>query len=235
MNNKYLLIIIVIAFLCSGCSVDYNIDIDKKLDFVEDINLNSTSDEDTQKIKEFNSFVPINVEADDSAVFEKKYDDIEYYDIRKSNENNKLIFNYVSNIDKFNNDMFARSCYQYITLMKKNEDKDLLLSTSRKFLCFDKYENLDDVTVTITSKYKLKETNADVVENHKYTWYINKDNADNKFVYLLLDITDRDLTLWERILEGEYVNIFTISLLLLVIGLVIYFILKKKGDRKNKI
>lgn len=234
MNKKFLLII-VIAFLCSGCSVDYNIDIDKQLDFIENINLKSTSDDDIQQIKEFNSFVPINVESDDPSVFEKKFDDIEYYNIKKSKENDRLSFDYVSNMDKFNSDMFVRSCYQYLTLMKKNDDKDLLLSTSRKFLCFDNYDNLDDVTITITSKYMLKETNADVQEKHKYVWYINKDNYDDKYIYLLLDLEHRDLTLKERILEGEFINMFTIALFLFVIGIVIYFILKKKGDIKNKV
>ena len=239
MNKKNLFIIIIATFLCSGCSVDYNIDIDKQLDFVENINLKATSDSDSQQIKEFNSFVPVNVDSDEASVFEKKFEDIEYYDIKKADNNNKLTFKFVSNMNKFSNDMFARSCYKYVVLTEKKDEKskkrELLLSTSRQFLCFDNYDNLDDVTITIKSKYKLVETNADVQEKHKYTWYITKDNANDKFIYLLLDLKTRELSLWERIQEGEYVNMFTISLVLFLVGLVVWFLFKKKGDIKNKV
>ena len=135
--------------------------------------------------------------------------------------------------------MIIHKCYKYLTFMntenKKTKKNELLLSTSRQFLCFDKYDNLDDVTVTIRSKFKLKDTNADIVEKHKYTWNITKDNANDKFIYLLLDVHDRDLTLLEKIQEGEYTNIFTISLVLLLFGFLIYFSLKVKGKRRNRV
>ena len=81
----------------------------------------------------------------------------------------------------------------------------------------------------------MKGTNADSVNGHVYIWNINRSNYHDKYIYLLLDTSKRDLTLWERILEGEFTNLFTISLLLLVIGGFIYFILKMKGDYKNRI
>ena len=224
-------LLFLLAFLLTGCSVNYKLDIDRELSFKENIVISKNDDSDVKSIKEFNYNVPINIEADDLSIFEKKVDGVDYYYQKKSED--KIKFSYDFNISQFNYDMFVRSCYQYVTVM--NENDELLLSTSRKFLCFDKYDNLDDVTVTIYSKYRLKDTNADEASNRTYKWYLNKENANDKYLYLLLDTKHRDLTLLERISEGEFVNMFTISLVLFVVVLIVCFIFKKKGDRKNKI
>ncbi len=229
--KKNILIYIFLMFFMTGCSVDYRLDIDRNLSLKENINIFKNNDLDVKSIEEFNYNVPINIEADDLSIFEKRVDGIDYYYQKKSED--KINFSYDFNISQFNYDMFVRSCYQYVTVM--NENDELLLSTSRKFLCFDKYDNLDDVTVTIYSKYRLKDTNADEASNRTYKWYLNKENANDKYLYLLLDTKHRDLTLLERISEGEFVNMFTISLVLFVVVLIVCFIFKKKGDRKNKI
>lgn len=239
MKKKLKIQMVLVAFLATGCSVNYELDIDRGLTFKENIIIQSSSVEDIQKIQEFDRYVPINIEFDDPSVFEKKLNDVEYYDSSKNNNSTILNFHYIHKADSLNYDMFARSCYQYVTVMKQKDSKtkkdELLLSTSREFLCFNRYDDLDDVMVTITSKYKLKETNADVVEKHKYVWYINRDNADDKYLYLLLDTTERDLTLWEKIQEGKYTNAFTVSLLLLLVGGMIYLFLKRKGEKRDKI
>ena len=231
---------VFLVILLTGCSVNYEVDIDRDVILKENIHFNANNDTDIEKIKEFNYYVPIDYTNNDSSIYEKKAKDIKYYSIFKNRDNSSLVFKYNKyNVDNFNYNMFGKTCYKYVTLMKnvdkKAKKKELILSTSRQFLCFDNYENLDDVNITITSKYKLKETNADIQERHKYTWNITKENANGKFIYLVLDLNTRELTLWERIQEGEYVNMFTISLVLLLISSVIWFLLKKKGDIKNKI
>ena len=236
---KKMVMLLIFAFLITGCNINYELNIDRQLNLLENITMNATTDEDIQKILKFNQYVPVNIEFDDPVIFKEKKDGVEYYSINRKSDNSQLKFSYSYDVNQFNYNMIARSCYQYVTVMnqkdKKTKKTELLLSTSKKFLCFDKYDNLDDVSITITSKYKLKETNADVVEKHKYIWNINKANANNKYIYLSLDTTKRDLTLWEKIQEGEYTNIFTISILLFIVGVIIYIFLKKKGDRKNKI
>ena len=232
---KKIWLIILVLFL-TGCSVNYELDIGRDVRLIENVNLSANTNVDVEKINAFDYYVPIDYTNDDPSVFEKKFNDIDYYDITKKADNSSLSFSYDKyDVNQFNYNMFAKSCYQYVTVMNQNNNKELLLSTSRKFLCFDKYDNLDDVTVTITSKYKLKETNADEVDGHTYRWFITKGNADNKYLYLLLDTTVRELTIWERILEGEFTNTFTIFLVVFVVGGIIIFLFKKKGDRRNKV
>ena len=223
-------------FLCSGCHAEYKLDIDRSLVMKEEVSLVG-NDTDKARFDEFNYYLPVSFDADDFGAYEKKLAGVNYYSVHRGD--NLLNFKYDHNIDSINLDMFARSCYEYVTVMKneskKEKKKDLILSTSSKFLCFDRYDTLEDVKVVITSKYKLKDTNADEVEKHKYTWYINKDNYNDKYLYLLVDLNKRDLTFWERVLEGEYFNIFTLFLGILLVGLLIGYLFKKIGDRKNKI
>ena len=232
---KKMIMLLIFAFLITGCSVNYELNIDKQLNLSENIVMNATTDRDVQKILDFNQYIPVNIEFDDPKIFKEKADGVQYYSINKKSDNSSLKFNYSYDVDEFNFNIFAKSCYQYVTVMDQDNEKELLLSTSREFLCFDKYDNLDDVTVTITSKYKLKETNADEVSRHTYRWFINKGNAKDKYLYLLLNTGEKDLNLWERILEGDFTNTFTIFLAVFLIGGIIIFLFKKKGDRRNRV
>ena len=233
MKNRYLVFLIII-FCCSGCHADYSLNIDKVDSIVEDVALNATTDMDRSRFKDYKSYLPITYGMDDISAFQKRLDGVEYYHLSKKDDN--MSFHYDKfNVKKLNQDMFARSCYKYVTVMEQKKSSELLLSTSKEFLCFERYDTLEDVTVSITSKYKLKDTNADEVNGHTYRWFITKGNADNKYLYLLLDTTVRELTLWDRIMEGEFTNTFTIFLAIALIGGFILFLLKKKGDRKNKI
>ena len=152
---------------------------------------------------------------------------------------NYINFQYQYDIEKFENNMFARNCFKHITIMKKKNGKSrygsLLLSTSNKLLCMDSYSNLDSVDIIISSKYKLMETNADETNDRKYIWHFDRNNYQNKYIYLLLNTKKRDLTFCERCLEGQYFNVFTVVLLLLSVAGIVIFVLYKKGIQRNKI
>lgn len=234
--KKVYLISIIGLLLLTGCDVKYNLNIDKELKVQEKTELTAETDQDIKKLKEFNQYIPIDYRADDFSAYQQKLKDVEYYDIEKTNETMKL--NYSYNIENYNYSNLAARCYEHITISKtedKEEKENLLLSTSKKFLCFDMYEELDEVKIVINSTYKLKETNADEVKRHTYIWNLNRTNKDNKVIYLLLDTTEQDLNFWERLKNGEYTNIFTISLLLFLIGIIIYGYLKRKSLKRDEI
>ena len=236
---KKCLLFLIILLGCCGCSAEYHLDIDSIDKMNEEVVLSASSSDDYDKIRDYSNYLPINYNSDEPAVFEKKLDDIEYYRKKKSNDNSHLSFSYSYNMEKMKNNMITHSCFEYVNVMTsslgQDKDAELMLSTSDKFLCFEHYDNLDKVHVVITSKYKLKETNADNVSKHQYEWTFRRNDSDGKYIYLLLDARRRDLTLWERFLEGEFVNVFTISILLFMIGGLVFFLLKKKGDRRDKI
>ena len=222
-------------FLVTGCTAGYQLDIDEELNLKEKTIVNAVTSLDVDEIKDFNRIIPSNIDVDDFKAFEKKVDGISYYNINKKNDNTLLSLDHKFNVNSINNSYIARSCYEYVTIMRQNKDKELLLSTSNKFLCFKNYDNLDEVKIIITSKYKLKNTNADNVNGHNYIWNINKSNYSNKNIYLLLDITDIDLTFWERVLNGEYTNICVVSILIFVFCMFGYFYLRGVSKRRDEI
>ena len=48
-------------------------------------------------------------------------------------------------------------------------------------------------------------------------------------------VDKEDLTFFEKLLRGDYFNIFTITLFIACIGFVIYIVLKRKSNNINKI
>lgn len=230
MKLKYIVILLSVLLL-SGCSIEYQIDLDKKLNVKENIKLLPTTSEDIEKFKEFNLFVPINKEVDDYSAFTEKIKDIEYYKSKISNK--QIEFEYEFDKDTYINSSFVNNAYEFISITPVNNA--LVLSTSKEFLLFDNYDNLEEVKITINSKYKLIKSNADEERKHSYTWIINKENAYGKNIYLKLDTSIEDLTILEKIENGDYLNIFTISLLLFIIGFIIYIILKRKGEKRDQI
>ena len=228
MKKIFLLSLILIL---SGCSVEYNLDIDKDINLIENIKINASTAEEIAEIEDYNGYQPINGDYDDPLVYEEKQEDIEYYNIEK--ENNSIKFNYTFDQETYLNSTFTNTAYEFISVTEVGDE--LVLSTSKEFLLFNYYDNLDEVKVTINSKYKLITSNADEEKRHSYTWIINKENAYGKNIYLKLDTSVEDLTFLERLKNGEYTNIFTISILIALIGIIIYLLIKRKGDTRNKI
>lgn len=221
-----------IILFCSGCTVNYKIDIDNYMRISEDIEIVAENDVDIRQIDEFNLHVPINKKYKDFAMLIDKVEDVNYYNIDKNNDS--LRFNYYySDKDIFFNSTIVNRAYDLVSFTSL--EGKLVLSTSSEFLLFNDYKNLTDVTIEINSKYKLIETNADEVKKHKYIWHINKDNASKKSIYLSLNNTVDDRTFLEKLKDGEYTNMFTLSIILGVLGSIIYFILRKKSLSINKI
>lgn len=235
MKYKYIIICLFVLLFCSGCSVTYNLNIDSKINFEELVSIDAITSTDIDSISEYNQFMPIDYYADDSSVFNTKKDDVEYYDITKSEDNSKIEFSYTFDIDKFKNSMMARSCYEYVTVMnsynKDNLRDELLISTSKKFLCFNNYNNLDDVTVNITTKKEVYSNNADSVNGNTYTWYINKDTKDDASIQMVInsEVIDEGIPFWEENL------LFIIVCIVLIFSGIVYLFIKRRSDKVNKI
>ncbi len=216
----------------TGCSVDYKLNIDKGLNFNESVQLKASTVQEKERIIDYNQFLPIDYYADDYSVYEEKISGVEYYDSKKLDGDTVLQFKYPYDIEKFNNNILALNCYQYVTAM--NSNNTLILSTSKKFLCFDKFDELEDVTVTVTSRYKLIKTNADSSDNYTYVWKITKDNYKDRSLYLELDATDRKETWWEKFQKTGFYQYGIIIIIIMVVFIVFQFF-KKKSERRDRI
>ena len=115
--------------------------------------------------------------------------------------------------------------------MDKN---NLILSTSRINKAFERYDNLNSVTINITSRYKLVDTNADTHSKYKYTWVVDRTNYNNKYLYLSLDTSNRKKTVSEEVNDT---GIFAyLPLILIIVGVIVVgWLVVKKGDKRNQV
>ena len=235
MKVKYIFSILLVLLLCSGCSVTYNLDIDSKLNLTENVSIDADTSSDIEDISDYNKFLPISYYADESSIFSEKKDGVDYYNMGKKDDNTSINFDYVFDVDKINDSVFAHSCYNYITVMNsynKDEQRDeLLISTSKNFLCFDNYDNLDNVTVKIHTKRSVYSNNADFVDKNTYIWNINETNKNNASIQMVInsEIIDEGIPFWEQNV------LFIIVAIVMLISLIIYIFVKKRSDKVNKI
>lgn len=235
MKFKNLFSILVVLLLCSGCSVTYDLNIDSKLNLTENTSIVADTNSEIKKISEYDQFLPISYYADESSIFTEKKDGVEYYNLVKAEDNTNINFDYVFDIDKFNNSVFARSCYNYVTVMKSyNNDEhrnELLISTSKEFLCFENYDNLDNVTIKIHTKRSVYSNNANSVDKNTYIWNITESNKKNASIQMVIDseIIDEGIPFWEQNI------LFIIVAITMLISLIIYIFVKKRSDKVNKI
>ena len=235
MKFKYLFCILLICFICSGCSVTYNLDIDDNLNLDEHISMVSDNDSESKRFADYKYNLPINYDADNPNVFENVVDGVDYYEIKKNADNSTMDFNYKYNIKKFNNNVFARSCYQSVSIMNNYNQVDkrneLLLSTSKEFLCFDSYDNLDSVTVKIHTSRKVYDNNANSVKGNDYIWNINRENYKDATIYMAIDSdkVDNKVSFIEK-----HILLILIGLLIIA-GIVLFIILRKRSEQKNEI
>ena len=230
-NNKLLFLFLLLLF-CSGCSVEYNLDIDKNDKLQEVVEITAEDGNDIEKIQNYQVYLPIDNNADDASVFENKVEGVSYYDQKKSPSYDKLKFSYLHHFDTFQQDYITNSSYEYVTLTKDKEN--LILSTSRINKVFERYDNLNSVTINITSRYKLVDTNADTHSKYKYTWVVDRTNYNNKYLYLSLDTSNRKKTIREEVNDT---GIFAyLPLILIIVGVIVVgWLVVKKGDKRNQV
>ncbi len=224
-----ILLILVIVLCCSGCSVNYNLSIDKGEVFNEKVSLIANYGSDVEEISNFNMNIPISKDVDDKNIFMNKIKGVKYYNQSKDSNKERMSFSYRHNFTTFQNDYISNSSYKYVTIYKK--ENNLILSTSNTNLAFEKYDNLDKVVVTIRSRYRLIDTNADKKENYKYIWEITRENYSNKYIYLSLDMSNHKDSFWEKLEGIGFFKYFW--LIVIVISIIIFVFLFFKYSKKR--
>lgn len=225
---------IIFSFVITGCSATYKLNIDKELVFDEKLKLSLNYNSDYDKLEEFNYNLPVDINVDDIESFNKRSKDIEYFNVKKSLESGTVNFNYkYLDYNKVDYDRIINTCYEHFTIINKKGDDGnykLILSTSKEFKCFDLYDNLEDVTISILTKKKVYDNNADSVSGNTYTWYINEDNKDDVSISMVIDGNiDNSLSFIEKNL------LFLITIGVFLVGGLIYIILKKRSDKVDEI
>ena len=235
---KKIFLLIMISFLLSGCTAEYNLNISDK-GFSETLILRAENLNDNELLIEY----PITAFYDSEGNNEdplKKESGVEYYNSKliKENNLNKLTYNYNFSENEILLSRIIRNSFSTVIFKKYDHDEDgkndyMLISTTDDFSGF-KYENLSEVVINIRNDYKVISSNADKINGNIYTWVFNKNNS--KAINMVYDpsIVIDNRTTMEKFDDSNYILGF-IFIFLLIILVFVVLIFKKYSNLKDKI
>lgn len=182
--KKRIILLIIVVLLTTGCTCEYNLNIDNNT-YHENITLTGTTSEE---MSNFNNKwqIPVDKEEYDNIGGDTESNiktDSDIYEYTKTG--NKLTFKYDFTTSGINNSTAISQCYTLATIT--SYQNSIIISTSDKVNCFDKYAPLTNIKINITTTKNVKSHNADSVSGNTYTWNITKDNANNKPINMLID------------------------------------------------
>lgn len=214
---KKILLLITLVLLLTGCKATYNIsfdsnEINESIKIYTDNTLIESADQKT-----------IQKASDELYNFEYGYD---YYKKEKFFEGNNTGYNYTYGFNYSDYNMYTQLQKCYDEFNYQNGDY-ITLNTSNEFTCFDYYPEIEEVTINITSKYEITNSNADEVNKNTYTWVINKDNYKNKPLSIRIN---KKKEYKEKKLTTKMIIVFGIFLILILALLVV----KKQSKKDNQ-
>ena len=219
--KKYKLVLLIIILLSlTGCSFEYNIKVntntitEENVVYIANTNKNNIKQEVENLVNSYTG--PTN--------------SLGMYEQSVVEKNNEFGMSYKKTYDEltdYNHSLSFSICYDSYKLIKEKEK--IIISTSKEFKCFNKYKELDNVTVNINSELEVESSNADEVNGNIYTWNINKGNANNKPINLVLKPNT------EKIENKKEISVFLLVLLAFILFGIIILLIRLKGKRKNRI
>lgn len=220
MKKYKIVLLIVILLSLTGCSFEYNMKIDTNT--ISEENIVYIPNTDKNDIKQEVEKLVSRYTGPTNSLGMYKQSVIE--------DNNNFGMSYKKNYDTlndYNNSLSFSICYDNYKLIKK-KDK-IVISTSKRFNCFNKYSELDDVTINIDSSLEVESSNADEVNGNIYTWNINKSNADNKPINIVLKPNTE-----QKEKQRQLSVVLLVIAAFILLGIIV-FLIRSKGKRKNKI
>lgn len=211
-------------FLLSGCSVEYNLTINKST-MEEDITAifdKATESDYANRMEKIRRSAYYN--------FDTRED--EYYTFNKSEDENNIFLNYsyiYTDNNLYKSEAVSRCYYKRIVNVT---EENITINTDNQVACLykDGEKEIDDITVNIRTNLKVLENNADEVNNGVYTWYINDQNFTNKPIYIKIK-----KEVYQESLTEQVVPILIIVLVIVGLGIITYLRIQKKHLKNNKI
>lgn len=180
MKNIFLIIII---FLCTACTVDYDIYISKD-DIEEKLNVSIDKNENNygENVNQLNVGVYSALESIDNK---------DNLLIKRVDSDSRYVVHYYNkyNHNKYGQSLLLKECYENVDVNFYNEY--LNINTSNYFECIDYYDNLSGINISISTDYKVS-GNYDKKMNNKYIWIIDKSNYTNKPINLNIKLNNKN-------------------------------------------
>lgn len=244
---KKKIFILTFLLLCvTGCNANYDIEIynnqvKEDMQFVE---LDSSVwDSEVQYGLSYRDLLEASIDypypAFNDAVVDEddtiKLDGVEYYDNTLISDNLKLGQRLKYNkftLNDFSKSSIVRKCYQYFTV--KEEEDNIIISTSLENLCFSEYPILDRITINLKTNHKVVSSNATKVKGYHYTWDITRDNSSDSAISITLKKDDYIFN-YENEFIKKIIYIVLIVGIILSVSSICYFYFKNKNKRLNEI
>lgn len=187
MKIKIVILSIMLIFL-SGCTVDYNLEINDNQIKEETIMYEDSNDKmDDEAINDdFKTAYPIYI--DEDYVYYDPFteqDGYEYYDKSMDKKNNLYVANYKAeySLSDFKRSRLINMSFKEFNVSLNDNEKFVSTSTGLNF--FDSYNNINQIDININvNNYTVTSNNADEINGNTYIWHFNKDNYNDKHIDL---------------------------------------------------
>lgn len=218
--KKVLFLILLLFF--TGCDVTYNLNIDD--DFIEDIAINNKV---TNYDANSDSELLLNLKTDFPLYNDSKKTNKIYETNLKNDENNfNLSLHGEFKSSNENSNAISYVCPVYSVT---KEDGRIIINAAE----FDlDSNNIDTLTVNITSNKKVIEHDADSHDGNTYTWVIeHNDDMYEDDVYIVF----ADNNLFSINKDKPMLNFIIALIIIFIFGLIIYLFVRAKYKFKNSI
>lgn len=217
---KKILLLTILCLLLTGCTVNYNLEIDDN-EFKETITGNVLNSEMTNKEGEtyVNLFHSL-INNDQQAIYNNS-NSLYKKTLKKQTDSVDFEYTYTYNDYTINDSILLDKCFKNFSIESENNQYKIM--TYGDFYC--KYA--DEIKVNITTEYQVTLHNADKVKDNTYTWIINDETVDDFEIILNMNK--------EKIKEEKSSNFawspfktIVLILMLLVSGACIFIMHKKE-------
>ncbi|HIT22454.1 MAG TPA: hypothetical protein IAB56_05790 [Candidatus Scybalousia intestinigallinarum] len=226
--KKKILILSLFLLFTTGCNVTYQVEIYND-NFTEEAVLNAKNNE---YIDEFQTTAKDSLEG---ALTEYKQSagdgDVKVKD-QSNQEDIELFVENNGKITEYGNSVLLKNCFDLVNVLV--EEDQYVLATSKGATCFDQFLNMDKLTIHIKTNHKVISHNADKKQLHTYIWEIDKNNASDKSIQMILAKDDYVFNYDNRLVKTIIFTVAVIGGIGGIIG-ICYFVIKRKNKRANKI
>ena len=214
---KKILFILITCLLLTGCTVNYNLEINDN-NFKETITGSVLNKElDTNNSTSINNYSFLLSEEQPS--FYKNENIFYNKTTNNTQEGIDFDFNYTFNENNFNNSRIINECFD--NHIYEYKDNKYYLVVSGKFNC-----NYSETTnINITTDYNVTSNNAQKIKNNTYTWTIDENNKDNIYFFITIDKTNKS----NFNLSWNTFKTIGLIIIILLSSICIYFVKKDKN------
>lgn len=238
---KKMIILAIILLIATGCSCEYNLKIENNT-YSEEVILTANT---VSESNNFNNTWSIPVDKNLYNIgLDTESNGVEYgtlYDSKLSGS--RLTFSHSFNSNDFTKSTAVSKCYNTLSISRSNGNT--IISTGKEAKCFDDNPDLNSVIINITVDNTVVKNNADSKSGNTYTWKINKNNASNKPINLIIkdsnDITNyvtptstKDTNIYNTEGKNDY-STYILAGILGLLALIGYAIFTKMKNKEEKI